>query len=439
MEVQRVGPKGGVAAVIDDQDSIESHVDDTLIAGAGLCHRNVVEHVVSSARGAIDWLVEQGVVFTKSDESFHLTRECTLAAGFCTLQTRQVGLFTMRLSVEQARLRTSRSTIILSLLIYTLTEGDPARPSYPGCYALNKQTGEVDTFLAHARILATGGASKVYKYTSNPDGASGDGIAMAWRAGCRVVNMEFNQFHPTCLFHPDAKSFLISEAVRGEGGILRLPDGTRFMPSFDPRAELAPRDIVARAIDHEMKRIGADHVYLDITHRDPELTKSHFPTIYRRLIELDIDMTQSWIPVVPAAHYTCGGVLVDLHGETDLAGLYAIGEVSSTGLHGANRMASNCYSNALCMVAQRRAISRKQYTRELRNEVDSWDASQVIDSDENVVVAHNWAEIRRFMWDYVGIVRRRSDYDERSIVRNFWQKRSKTSTLTTELPRTSLN
>ena len=229
---------------------------------------------------------------------------------------------------------------------------------------------------------------------------------MAWRAGCRVANMEFNQFHPTCLFHPDAKSFLISEAVRGEGGILRLPDGTRFMPSFDPRAELAPRDIVARAIDHEMKRIGADHVYLDITHRDPELTKSQFPTIYRRLIELDIDMTQSWIPVVPAAHYTCGGVLVDLHGETDLAGLYAIGEVSSTGLHGANRMASN--SLLECIVYGRSAASHiSQAMREgtTRSEVDSWDASQVIDSDENVVVAHNWAEIRRFMWDYVGIVR----------------------------------
>ena len=400
--------QGGVAAVIDDQDSIESHVDDTLIAGAGLCHRNVVEHVVSSARGAIDWLVEQGVVFTKSDESFHLTRE----GGHSyrrILHTADATGWAIHDALECRAGEAENITFYHNFIAVDLHFDRGLAPRdrrILGCYALNKQTGEVDTFLAHAIILATGGASKVYKYTSNPDGASGDGIAMAWRAGCRVANMEFNQFHPTCLFHPDAKSFLISEAVRGEGGILRLPDGTRFMPSFDPRAELAPRDIVARAIDHEMKRIGADHVYLDITHRDPELTKSQFPTIYRRLVELDIDMTQSWIPVVPAAHYTCGGVLVDLHGETDLAGLYAIGEVSSTGLHGANRMASN--SLLECIVYGRSAashISQAMHEGTTRNEVDSWDASQVIDSDENVVVAHNWAEIRRFMWDYVGIVR----------------------------------
>ena len=271
---------------------------------------------------------------------------------------------------------------------------------------LNKHTGEVDTFIAHAVILATGGASKVYKYTSNPDGASGEGIAMAWRAGCRVANKEFNQFHPTCVFHPEAKSFLISEAVRGEGGILRLPDGTQFMPGFDPRAELAPRDIVARAIDHEIKRVGADYVYLDITDREPEFIKSHFPTIYQRLIELDIDMTKDWIPVVPAAHYTCGGVLVDLQGETALTGLYAVGEVSSTGLHGANRMASN--SLLECIVYGRSIgyhIAQTVHAEVAHPDVEPWDASQVIHSDENVIIAHNWAEIRRFMWDYVGIVR----------------------------------
>jgi len=400
--------QGGVAAVIDDQDSIESHVDDTLIAGAGLCHQDVVEHVVSSAREAIDWLVDQGVAFTKSEESFHLTREGghshrrILHAADATGWAIQDALDRQASEAENI---TFYHNFIAVDLCFDRGRG-PRTRRVRGCYVLNKQTGEVDTFLAHAVILATGGASKVYKYTSNPDGASGDGIAMAWRAGCRVANMEFNQFHPTCLFHPDAKSFLISEAVRGEGGILRLPDGTQFMPGFDPRAELAPRDIVARAIDHEMKRIGADHVYLDITHRDPEFIKSHFPTIYQRLIELDIDMTKDRIPVVPAAHYTCGGVLVDLHGETDLAGLYAVGEVSSTGLHGANRMASN--SLLECIVYGRSAAHHIALTVDAdvaHLGVDQWDASQVIDSDEDVVIAHNWAEIRRFMWDYVGIVR----------------------------------
>ena len=400
--------QGGVAAVIDDQDSIESHVNDTLVAGAGLCHQDVVEYVVSSALEAIDWLVDQGVAFTKSEKSFHLTREGghshrrILHAADATGWAIQDALD--RRASEADNISFYHNFIAVDLC-FDRGRG-PRTRRVRGCYVLNKQTGQVDTFLAHAVILATGGASKVYKYTSNPDGASGDGIAMAWRAGCRVANMEFNQFHPTCLFHPDAKSFLISEAVRGEGGILRLPDGTQFMPGFDPRAELAPRDIVARAIDHEMKRIGADHVYLDITHRDPEFNKGHFPTIYQRLIELDIDMTKDWIPVVPAAHYTCGGVLVDLHGETDLAGLYAIGEVSSTGLHGANRMASN--SLLECIVYGRSAahhIAQTVRAEITHSEFDPWDASQVIDSDENVVIAHNWAEIRRFMWDYVGIVR----------------------------------
>lgn len=400
--------QGGVAAVIDDHDSIESHVQDTLIAGAGLCHQDVVEYVVGHAREAIDWLVDQGVAFTKSDTAFHLTQEGghshrrILHAADATGWAIQDALD--RQALKASNIRFHHKFIAVDLCV---EQGRGARQRrVRGCHVLNIETGEVDTFEAQAVILATGGASKVYRYTSNPDGASGDGIAMAWRAGCRVANMEFNQFHPTCLFHPDAKSFLISEAVRGEGGLLRLPDGTRFMPGFDPRAELAPRDIVARAIDHEMKRIGADHVYLDITHRDPEFIRSHFPTIDQRLRELGIDMTRDWIPVVPAAHYTCGGVLVDLHGETDLPGLFAIGEVSSTGLHGANRMASN--SLLECIVYGRAAA--KQITDAWRSPskgapIQPWDASQVTDSDENVVIAHNWAEIRRFMWDYVGIVR----------------------------------
>ena len=400
--------QGGIAAVIDDQDSIASHVEDTLTAGAGLCHEDVVEQVVTAARDSIDWLVRQGVAFTKSEDSFHLTREGGHSNRRILHAADATGLAIQSALDYQASLA-NNVLFYHNFLAVDLCFGEGRGPSTQrvrGCYVLNKETGEVDTFLAHAVILATGGASKVYKYTSNPDGASGDGIAMAWRAGCRVANMEFNQFHPTCLFHPDAKSFLISEAIRGEGGILRLPDGSRFMPKFDSRGELAPRDIVARAIDHEMKRLGADHLFLDITHREASFIKEHFPTIHQRLLELNVDMTTKWIPVVPAAHYTCGGVLVDQHGETDLAGLYAIGEVSSTGLHGANRMASN--SLLECIVYGRAAANHIKETIATEapfSNVIPWDASRVIDSDEDVVISHNWAEIRQCMWDYVGIVR----------------------------------
>jgi L-aspartate oxidase len=275
-----------------------------------------------------------------------------------------------------------------------------------GCYAVNRRTGTVELFSARATVLATGGASRVYLYSTNPDVSTGDGIAMAWRAGCRVSNMEFNQFHPTCLFHPKIKNFLITEAMRGEGGKLRLPDGERFMPRFDSREELAPRDVVARAIDHEMKRLGLEHVLLDMTHLDADFVVSHFPTIYRRLIELGIDPTRTPIPVVPAAHYTCGGVLVDLKGRTDLPGLYAIGEVSQSGLHGANRMASNSLLECL-VFGQSAAQDIAAQLKDLPEvpPVRPWDESRVTNSDEEVVVAHNWAELRRFMWDYVGIVR----------------------------------
>ncbi|MDC1207827.1 L-aspartate oxidase [Litorivicinus sp.] len=400
--------QGGVAAVIDDHDSIESHVEDTLVAGAGLCCRDVVEYVVTNARESIDWLVEQGVAFTRSDANFHLTREGghshrrILHAADATGWAIQDAL-DQQASVSN-NIQFHHNFIAIDLCIDQAS--GPAGKRVNGCYVLNKNTGRVETFLARAVVLATGGASKVYQYTSNPDGASGDGIAMGWRAGCRVANLEFNQFHPTCLFHPDAKSFLISEALRGEGGFLRLPDGTRFMPAFHARAELAPRDVVARAIDHEMKRLGVDSVYLDITHKSSEFIDSHFPTINQRLNELGINMKKDWIPVVPAAHYTCGGILVDLDGGTDLKGLYAIGEVSSTGLHGANRMASN--SLLECIVYGRAAANHiaKTISRlDVHDSVRPWDASQVTDSDEDVVISHNWAEIRRFMWDYVGIVR----------------------------------
>ena len=275
-----------------------------------------------------------------------------------------------------------------------------------GAYILDQQSGHVELFSAGAVVLATGGASKAYLYTSNPDGASGDGIAMAWRAGCRVSNLEFNQFHPTCLYHPRAKSFLITEAIRGEGGRLLLPDGSRFMDAFDERGELAPRDVVARAIDHEMKRLGLDCVFLDISHQPREFLTAHFPTIMSRCADFGIDIAAEPIPVVPAAHYTCGGIVVDRHSRTDVEGLYAVGEASCTGLHGANRMASNSLLECLVYAESAAAhIAAHHAGGVTPATAPAWDESQVTDSDEDVVISHNWDELRRFMWDYVGIVR----------------------------------
>ncbi len=408
--------QGGVAAVLDNADTVDSHVQDTLEAGGGLCHESAVRFTVEHSREAIQWLIDQGVPFTRDDNpapeeghfEFHLTREGGHSHRRIIHAADATGAAIFNTLLAQARQRPNIQLLEQRVAVDLITEGRLGRDGQRclGAYVLNRKTGEVDTFAARFTVMATGGAAKVYLYTSNPDGACGDGIAMAWRAGCRVANLEFNQFHPTCLYHPQAKSFLVTEALRGEGAVLKLPDGERFMPRFHPRAELAPRDIVARAIDHEMKRLGADCVYLDISHKPAEFVRAHFPTVYERCLAFGIDITREAIPVVPAAHYTCGGVMIDNHGRTDVPGLYAIGETTFTGLHGANRMASN--SLLECFVYGRSAarhIESELAQVSMPQALPTWDASQVTDSDEDVIIAHNWDELRRFMWDYVGIVR----------------------------------
>lgn len=408
--------QGGVAAVLDTTDTVDSHVEDTLIAGGGLCREDAVRFTVEHSREAIQWLIDQGVPFTRDDEThgeehsfeFHLTREGGHSHRRIIHAADATGAAIFNTLLEQTRKRSNVELLEQRVAVDLITERKIGLPGQRclGAYVLNRESGEVDTYSSRFVVLATGGAAKVYLYTSNQDSACGDGIAMAWRAGCRVGNLEFNQFHPTCLYHPQAKSFLITEALRGEGALLKLPNGERFMPRFDERAELAPRDIVARAIDHEMKRLGIDCVYLDISHKPADFVKTHFPTVYERCLGFGIDITREPIPVVPAAHYTCGGVLVDQHGHTDVPGLYAIGETSFTGLHGANRMASN--SLLECFVYGRSAaadIVSQLGKVQVPPQLPDWDASQVTDSDEDVIIAHNWDELRRFMWDYVGIVR----------------------------------
>ena len=404
--------QGGVAAVLDEYDSLDSHIEDTLAAGAGLCHQDVVEFTVNQSAATIQWLVDMGVAFDRQQDTdaFHLTKE----GGHSHRRVIHAADATGREIAETLSSHLARRNNVsifqhhVAVDLITLDKLGHKGKDCIGAYALNRQTGRIETFRAKRVVLATGGASKVYLYTSNPDTASGDGIAMAWRAGCRVANLEFNQFHPTCLYHPDARSFLISEALRGEGARLLRPDGTEFMHDFHPKAELAPRDIVARAIDHEMKRLGCNCVYLDISHKDREFITSHFPNIHKTCLDLGMDITTEPIPIVPAAHYTCGGVITDLNGQSDLPNLYVIGESSFTGLHGANRMASN--SLLECMVFAAAAAKHIEGRYQPPSAMDGitippWDASQVTNSDEDVIISHNWDELRRFMWDYVGIVR----------------------------------
>lgn len=406
--------QGGIAAVFDETDSIESHVEDTLIAGAGIVERAAAEFVARNARQCVQWLIGQGVLFdTQTDanggERYHLTREGghshrrILHSADATGKEVENTLVSKALNHPNIHIfeRSNAVDLIVSDKI-----GLPGARRVVGAWVWNRNKERVETCHAKAVVLATGGASKVYQYTTNPDIASGDGIAMAWRAGCRVANLEFNQFHPTALFHPQARNFLLTEALRGEGAHLKRPDGTRFMPDFDERGELAPRDIVARAIDHEMKRLGADCMYLDISHKPAAFVRQHFPMIYEKLLGLGIDLTKDQVPIVPAAHYTCGGVMVDEHGRADVDGLYAIGEVSYTGLHGANRMASN--SLLECLVygwSAAEDIGQRIPQIQGINPLPAWDESRVDDADERVIIQHNWHELRLFMWDYVGIVR----------------------------------
>lgn len=398
--------QGGIAAVLDSRDSIEAHIQDTLIAGAWLNDEPATRFVVENGRHAIQWLIEQGVPFTKDEFGYHLTREGGHSARRVIHVADATGLAVQDTLTKKVRNHPKISIFEDHIAIDLITGeklGTGENRCY-GAYVLNSQSGEVVTMGAPHTLLATGGAGKVYLYTTNPDTSTGDGIAMAYRAGCSVANMEFIQFHPTCLYHPKAKSFLISEAVRGEGGLLCLPDGTRFMPEHDERGELAPRDIVARAIDFEMKKRGLDCVYLDISHKGEDFIREHFPNIYARCLELGIDITREPIPVVPAAHYTCGGIVSDLQGRTDVAGLYVAGEASCTGLHGANRLASN--SLLECLVFSEAAVSDILSNKDVAMPpLPLWDESRVTDADEEVVISHNWDELRRFMWDYVGIVR----------------------------------
>ncbi|MBV8618184.1 MAG: L-aspartate oxidase [Curvibacter sp.] len=402
--------QGGIAAVLAEDDSFDAHVEDTLVAGAGLCDLAATRFVVEHAPEAIAWLRELGVPFSLEDGELHLTREGGHSARRIAHVTDATGAAVQKTLIAQVRQTPGITLLEHHTLVDLVTSerlGLPGPARCVGLYALDEREDRVKTFRAPHTVLATGGAGKVYLYTTNPDTATGDGIAAAWRAGCRVANLEFIQFHPTCLYHPEAKSFLISEAVRGEGGRLLLPPsagGGRFMPGHDPRGELAPRDVVARAIDAEMKRHGLDCVHLDISHQSPDFLHAHFPNILARCAELGIDITREPIPVVPAAHYTCGGVLTDLAGRTDLRGLYAIGETACTGLHGANRLASN--SLLECMVFARAAAAAvRAEAPPPPPELPAWDDSQVRDADETVVISHNWDELRRFMWDYVGIVR----------------------------------
>ncbi len=420
METSTRQAQGGIAAVLSPDDSFDLHIQDTLAAGDGLCHRDTVELVVRQGPERIRELISLGAHFDQAGDNqvgYHLTREgghsCRRIIHAHDMTGQEVESILVARVLEQPNISVFEHHIAVDLVTrYKLVRRGAvvtnAEEYVLGAYVLDTRTGHVNTFVAPIILLATGGAGKVYLYTSNPDIATGDGVAIAYRAGASIGNMEFIQFHPTCLYHPQAKNFLISEAVRGEGGILIDKHGNPFMAKYHPMKDLACRDIVARAIDTELKKSGDDCVFLDISHKPKDFVKARFPGIYQRCLELGIDITTQPIPVVPAAHYTCGGVVTDLLGRTSILNLYAVGEVAMTGLHGANRLASNSLLEALVFSHQaaRHSIEMlPQIPKKKLSEVPPWDPSGAVDSDENVVVSQNWDEIRRFMWNYVGIVR----------------------------------
>jgi len=401
--------QGGIASVFDHEDSLESHYLDTIKAGAGMCHEQTVRQAVESGPDAIKWLIKQGVNFTQnSNNEYHLTKEAGHSHRRILHSADSTGKEVSTSLADKIKGNPNVQLFENHIVVDLITQADKSssRVRCTGAYVLDTKKDCISVFHAKSIVLATGGASKAYLYTSNPDGATGDGIALAWRSGCRVANLEFNQFHPTCLYHPNAKAFLLTEALRGEGAYLRLPGGERFMSKFHPKAELAPRDIVARAIDFEIKRLGCDCVYLDIRHKSADFIDQHFPSVKKHCLSFGIDITSDLIPVVPAAHYTCGGLVVNEFGQTDLWNLYAVGETAFTGLHGANRMASNSLLECIVFgIAAAKEIDKIMPSISGFEIAKPWDESRVTHSDEDVIISHNWDELRRFMWDYVGIVR----------------------------------